>query len=163
MNPRRPSCGQSLVETALVLPVLLALLGGGYWLCTRLIIAGAAESAAHAHRLRTGRGQSDIRSGLAKTVVPGGKGVTISGENDSFMGSLPPISGLSGLSGLAARTTASADVSCPGEAVGAYVDLPPHDHRSSVESSVDCWDRDTPSGKTVRRVVQGVLLTGILR
>lgn len=157
MNPRRDSGGQSFVETALVLPVLLALIGGGYWLCTRLSIAGASESAAHTHHLRTGRGQSDIRSCLAKTVVPEGMGVTISGKSDSFTGTLPPFAGLAG------RTTASVDVSCQRRAVGGFVDLPPQDSRSSVESAVDCWGRDTPSGIKVRRVVQGVLLTGVLR
>ena len=157
MKARCDSRGQSLVETALALPLLLALLAGGYWVCTHLFLAGAAESAAHAQLLRSGRGQPDIARALADTVRAGGNGVNVSGRNAPLQGSIPPFSMLAG------RTFSSVDFSRPREGVGAFLDLPPHRRNASREATVDCWGGNTSSGKKVRRVVQGVVLAGALR
>lgn len=157
MRGRRNSRGQSLLETALALPLVLALLAGGYWVCTELFLSGAAESAAHAKLLRSGRGQHGIDSPLAETVLPGGTGVDVSGENRSLAGGFPLFPGLSG------RTAASVGYTLHRDDVGAYLDIPSHRGTIAREATVDCWSGTSPSGKKVRRVIQGILLTGALR
>jgi hypothetical protein len=156
-NLRGSPRGQSLVETALVLPLLLILLGGGYWFYRDLSLASTAESAAHTQMLRTGRRQAGIESLLCETIHPGDNVVHIDAHNDPLIGGIPLFSGLTG------RTTSSADVTLGKETVGAFLDLPPHALRRETEGAVDCWGKDAPSGSTVRRTVQGILLTGVLR
>jgi hypothetical protein len=158
MKKRRGSpCGQSLVETALLLPLLLILLGGGYWFYRDLSLSSTAESAAHTQMLRTGRRQAGIESLLCETIHPGDNVAHIEAHNDPLINGIPLFSGLTG------RTTASADVTLGKEPVGAFIDLPPHALRRETKGAVDCWGKDAPSGSTVRRTVQGILLTGVLR
>lgn len=156
-NLRTTSCGQSLIETAMVLPLLLILLGGGYWFYRDLSLSSPAESAAHAQMLRAGRRLAGIEPRLSGTIHPGDNVAHIEAHNDPMIGVVPLFSGLSG------RTTASADVSLGNEPVGAFLDLPSHALRREAEGAVDCWGKETPSGSTVRRTVQGILLTGVLR
>jgi len=158
MTERQKSArGQSLVETALVLPLLLILLGGGYWFYRDLSLSSSAESAAHVQMLRTGRGQKGIEPQLSRTIHPVDNAVRIEAHNDPLIGEVPLFRGMAG------RTTASADVSIKNEPVGAFHDLPSHAVRREVRGAVDCWGKETPSGSTVRRTVQGILLTGVLR
>jgi len=145
------------VETAIALPFLLALLAGGYWVCNDLFLLGATESAAHVHLLRSGRGQQDIAPGLAATILPGGKGVDVSRGSGSLQESFPSFPGLAG------RAVSSVEYSLPRGDVGAFLELPPHRRTISREATVDCWSGETPSGKKVRRIVQGILLTGAVR
>ena len=154
---RTSSCGQSLVETVLVLPLLLILLGGGYWLYRNLSLSSSAESAAHAQMLRAGRRLAGIEPRLSGTIHPGDNVVRIEAHNDPLIGEVPLFRGLAG------RTIAAADVSLGKEPVGAFLDLPSHALRREAEGAVDCWGKETPSGSTVRRTVQGILLTGVLR
>jgi hypothetical protein len=156
-NLRTTPCGQSLIETAMVLPLLLILLGGGYWFYRDLSLSSSAESAAHAQMLRTGRRLAGIEPRLSGTIHPGDNVAHIEAHNDPLIGVVPLFSGLSG------RTTASADVSLGNEPVGAFLDLPSHALRREAEGAVDCWGKETPSGSTVRRTVRGILLTGVLR
>jgi len=158
MKSRRKSPrGQSLVETVLVLPPLLILLGGGYWFYRNLSLSSSAESAAHAQMLRAGRRLAGIGPRLSGTIHPEDNVVHIEAHNDPLIGEVPLFRGLAG------RTTASADVSLGKEPVGAFLDLPSHALRGEATSAVDCWGKETPSGSTVRRTVQGILLTGVLR
>ncbi len=158
MKRRRKSpCGQSLVETALVLPLLLILLGGGYWFYRDLSLSSAAESAAHAQMLRSGRRLEGIESRLSGTIHPGDDVAHIEAHNEPLIGEVPLFGGLAG------RTTASAGVSLGKEPVGAFLDLPSHALRREAGGAVDCWGKETPSGSTVRRTVQGILVTGVLR
>jgi hypothetical protein len=154
---RTSPCGQSLVETALVLPLLLILLGGGYWFYRNLSLSSSAESAAHAQMLRAGRRLAGIEPKLSGTIHPGDNVVRIEAHNDPLIGEVPLFGGLAG------RTTASADVTLGKEPVGAFLDLPSHALRGEAEGAVDCWGKETHSGATVRRTVQGILLTGALR
>jgi hypothetical protein len=156
-GPRTTPHGQSLVETVLVLPPLLILLGGGYWLYRDLSLASSAESAAHAQMLRAGRRLAGIEPGLSGTIHTGDNVVRIEAHNDPLIGEVPLFGGLAG------RTIASADVSLEKEPVGAFLDLPSHALHGEAEGAVDCWGKETPSGTTVRRTVQGILLTGALR
>jgi hypothetical protein len=158
MKSRRKSpCGQSLVETALLLPLLLILLGGGYWFYRNLSLLSSAESAAHAQMLRAGRRLAGIEPRLSGTIHPGDNVVRIAAHNDPLVGEVPLFRGLAG------RTIASADVSLGKEPVGAFLDLPSHAPRREAEGSVDCWGRGSSSGSTVRRTVKGIVLSGVLR
>jgi hypothetical protein len=154
---RTSPAGQSLVETVLVFPLLLILLGGGYWVYRHLSLSSASGSAAHTHMLRAGRRLPGIESRLSGTIHPGDNVARIGARTDPLIGEVPMFRGLAG------RTTASADVSLGNEPVGAFLDLPPHAFRREAEGAVDCWGKETPSGLTVRRTVQGILLTGVLR
>ena len=149
--------GQSVVETVLALPLLLILLGGGYWFYRNLSLSSSAESAAHAQMLRAGRGLTGIEPRLSGTIHPGDNVVRIESRKDPLISDVPLFSGLTG------RTTGSADASLGKEPVGAFLDLPSHALRRETEGAVDCWGKETPSGSTVRRTVQGILLTGVLR
>jgi hypothetical protein len=156
-NRRNSPGGQTIVETVLVLPLLLILLGGGYWFYRDLSLSSSAESAAHAQMLRTGRRQAAIESRLSGTIHPGDNVAHIEAHNDFLIGEVPLFRGLAG------RTIASVNISLGKEPVGAFLDLPSHTLRREAEGAVDCWGKETPSGSTVRRTVQGILLTGALR
>lgn len=158
MTSRRKSPrGQSLVETAAALPLLLILLGGGYWFYRDLSLSSSAESIAHAQMLRAGRRLPGIEPRLARSVHPGDNVASIEARNDPLIGEVPLFRGLAG------RTIASVNVSLGKEPVGAFLDLPSHALRGEAEGAVDCWGKEAPSGSTVRRTVQGILLTGVLR
>jgi hypothetical protein len=158
MKSRRTSpCGQSLVETMLVLPLLLILLGEGYWFYRNLSLSSSAEGAAHAQMLRAGRRLPGIEPRLSGTIHPDGDAARIEARNDPLIGEVPLFRGLAG------RTIASANVSLGVEPVGAFLDLPSHALRREAGGAVDCWGKGTPSGSIVRRTVQGILLTGALR
>lgn len=154
---RNPLRGQSLLETTLTLPLLLILLGGGYWFYRNLSLSSSAESAAHAQMLRAGRRCAGIEPRLSATIHPADNVVRIDAHDDPLIGQVPLFRGLAG------RTVASADVSLRNEPVGAFLDLPSHAIRREAEGAVDCWEKGTPSGTTVQRTVQGILLTGGLR
>lgn len=154
---RNPARGQTLVETALLLPVLLILLGGAYWFYRDLSLSSAAESAAHAQMLRAGRRLAGIEPRLSGSILPGENAARIEARNDPLVGEVPLFRGLPG------RTIASTEVSLGKEPVGAFLDLPSHAIRKEAEGAVDCWAKETPAGSTIRRTVQGILLTGVLR
>jgi hypothetical protein len=158
MKSRRISPrGQSLVETVLVLPLILILVGGGYWFYRNLSLSSSAEGAAHAQMLRAGRRLAGIEPRLSGTIHPEDNVAHIEAHNDPLIGEVPLFRGLAG------RTVASADVTLEKEPVGAFLDLPSHALRREAEGAVDCWGKETPSGSMVRRTVQGILLTGVLR
>ena len=157
MNLRKPARGQSLVEAVLLLPVLLILLGGAYWFYRDLSLSSAAESVAHAQMLRAGRRLAGIEPLLSRSILPGDDAARIEAHNDPLVGEVPLFRGLPG------RTIASADVSLGKEPVGAFLDLPSHALRKEAEGAVDCWGKETPPGSTIRRTVQGILLTGVRR
>ena len=154
---RNSSRGQSLVEAVLVLPLLLILLGGAYWFYRDLSLSSAAESVSHAQMLRAGRRLAGIESRFSRSIHPGKDVARIEAHNDPLIGEVPLFRGLTG------RTIASADVSLGNEPVGAFHDLPSHALRKEAAGAVDCWEKETPPGATVRRTVQGILLTGVLR
>ena len=149
--------GQSLVETVLVLPLLLILLGGGYWFYRDLSLSSSAESVAHAQMLRAGRRLAGIEHQLSRSIHPGDDVARLEAHNDPLIGEVPLFGGLAG------RTIATVNVTLGKEPVGAFLDLPSHALRRESEGAVDCWGKESPSGSTVRRTVQGILLTGVLR
>jgi hypothetical protein len=154
---RNPHGGQAIVESVLVLPLLLVMLGGGYWFYRELSLSSSAESASHAQMIRSGRRLAGIEPRLSGTIHPGDNVVRIESHNDPLVGEVPLFRGMAG------RTIASANVSLGKEPVGAFLDLPSHAIRRETRGAVDCWGRETPSGSTVRRTVKAILLTGALR
>lgn len=111
MRRRNSPGGQTLVETALALPLLLILLGGGYWFHRDLSLSSSAESAAHSQMLRAGRRQAGIEPRLSGTIHPGDNVARIEAHNDPLVGEVPLFRGLAG------RTVASANVSLGKEPV----------------------------------------------
>ena len=140
-----------------MLPLLLILLGGGYWFYRNLSLSSSAESAAHAQMLRAGRRLAGIEPRAFRDDPPGRQRRAHRGAQRSpdRRGAPVPRPGR--------QNDASADVSLGKEPVGAFLDLPSHALRGEAGGAVDCWGKETPSGSTVRRTVQGILLTGVLR
>lgn len=158
MTCKRASVGgQSVVETVLVLPLLLILLAGGFWCYRDLSLSSAAEGAAHAQMLRAGRRLPGIEARLSATIHPGRDVARIEARNSPLAVEVPLFGGLVG------RTVAAANVSLENESVGAFLELPSHALHRGAEGAVDCWNRGTPSGSTIRRTVQGIVATGVLR
>lgn len=158
-NRRNPpdTAGQAFVETVLLLPLMLILAGGGYWFYRDLSLSSAAEGAAHAQMLRTGRRQAGIEARLSRVIHTEDNVARIEAHNAPLVGEIPLFRGMDG------RTAATASVLLRYEPVGAFLDLPSHALRREAEGAVDCWGKETPSGGTVRRTVQGILLTGTMR
>ncbi len=157
MTLPRASEGQSVLETVLLLPLLLILLAGGYWSFRNLSLSGAAESAAHAHLLRTGRRLPSIEPSLARTIHHGDNTVRLHGRNGPVMSGLPLFGGMSG------TTAAEAAVACRKERAGAFPGLPDHNLRRDAEGAVDCWGKGTRSGSVIRGTVNAILLIGAFR
>ena len=160
MKNRRNStdpAGQAFVEAVLLLPLVLILVGGGYWFYRDLSLSSAAEGAAHAQMLRAGRRQAGIDARLSRAIHTGDDVARIEAHNAPLVGGIPLFHGLDG------RTVAAASVLLRYEPVGAFLDLPSHAIRREAEGAVDCWGKETPSGGSVRRTVHGILLTGAMR
>lgn len=154
---RTPSCGQSIVETVVLLPVILALMAGAYWSYRQLAISGSAESASMTCMIRSGRKMAGIDDRLSRTILPGGEGVAIQAVDEPLAGQVPLFRGTTG------RTKASVNASTQAQAVGGFLELPRHEVRRDSEGAVDCWGNDTRSGKTARKTVLGIVASGALR
>jgi hypothetical protein len=157
IRQRNPSRGQSLLESMLLMPPLLVLLAGGYWAFRHITLCGSTESAVQTHLLRAGRKFPSIESRLSRTIHPGDASIRFRATDSSLGGQVPLFRGMSG------TTIGSAEVSCPMEPVGAFLELPSHAVRREAEGAVDCWGKNSKSGSTIRRTVQGVLIAGFIR
>ncbi|MBI5905502.1 MAG: hypothetical protein HZB86_08115 [Deltaproteobacteria bacterium] len=158
MNPeRQDECGQSIVESILLIPAILALLAGAYWSYRQLSYSGSADSAAMAHMIRSGRNLPGMDDRLARTILPMDNGISFRAVDGPLIGQLPLFRGMTG------RTKASVGVRAPAEPVGGFLDLPPHEVRRESEASVDCWDSESSSGNTARRTIRGILISGAFR
>jgi len=145
------------VETALLLPVLLVLLAGGYWSFRHFAYAGAAESGAQALLLRRGRGQAPIDADLARTITPDVSAVRFRGTDTEVFGPVPLFRGMTG------TTVGTVELHRDRELAGAFLTLPAHSMRREAEAAVDCWGEGTRSGSTIRCAVTTVVLTGWLQ
>jgi len=149
--------GQSIVETVILLPLMLILLAGGWWAFQYTSLSNAAESAAHAHLLRTGRNLPSIASELSKTIHPEENSAQLEGKNHSLVGKIPFFSGLSG------NTFASVSVSLQKEQVGAFIDLPDYNLSREAEAAVDCWGKDSRSGSVIQTTVWAAIGVGLIK
>lgn len=154
----RCSKGQGLVETALIIPPLLLVLYGTYACLRSTFLDSAAEGAAHAEAIRSGRQLSGMEREMSDSILTGGKGVRIYADNGNKTRLLPaPFPGLAG------RTKGIAEVQKDWDETSAMAILPALRVRRTSEISVDCWEKRSPSGKKIRSVVGGIVVTGILR
>lgn len=150
--------GQSLVEVALLLPVLLLLLAGGYVCCRSAFLVSAAETAARTEALRSGRRQPGIEKMMSDSIMAGGDGITIRPEDSDRSRLLPsPFPSMTG------RTKGIVEIRKPWTEAGFASNLPELQAVRAVEASVDCWDKGSASGKKVNGFVRGIVATGILR
>jgi hypothetical protein len=151
--------GQALVELAIVLPVLLLLLAGGYVGCRAAFLLSASESAAFAETIRRGRRLTGIEEKIAGDILPRERlGVAVRFESSGRNRFLP-----SPFPSLAGRTIGIVDLRKGWEEIGGIADLPDLRASRSCEASVDSWERRSDSGKTIRRTVEGYVATGIFR
>src|SRR4030067_1707246 len=101
----RQESGQSLLEVAIGLPLLLLLLLGAYASTRTAILKSRSESVAFAEALRAGRNLPRIEQELARSIFPEGKEVDIGSERGKQSPLLPVPFPL-----LAGTTTATAEV-----------------------------------------------------
>lgn len=150
--------GQALLEIVLTMPVLLALLLGGYASTRTSILKSRAESAAFTETLRVGRNYRGIERELSMSILPEGKTVDIRSVGNRGHRLLPaPFPSLAG------STTAAVEVRKRWNEMGAPRWMPAVRILQQTESNVDCWGKDTSSGERVHRWVQGIVLLGAIQ
>jgi len=149
--------GQALLEIVLLIPVLLVLLLGGYASTRTSILKSRAESASFTETLRVGRNYRRIERELSISILPEEEGVDIlSGRNRGSRLLPAPFPSLAG------STTASVKVRKRWNEIGAPRWMPTVRILQQTESNVDCWGKDTSSGKRVHQWVQGIVLLGVI-
>jgi hypothetical protein len=153
----RNRLGQSVVEAIVVAPLVLILLAGGHWALRTLSLSCAAEAASQARLLRAGRNLPSIDRQISRTIHPLDNAVRF--ELRGATRALP----LSPFAGLAGTTTSIVEVACARERAGGFLPPPDHSVRRQAQAAVDCWDRASRSGATIRRTVGAVLVTGLFR
>lgn len=154
----RRNKGQALLEMALTMPILLALLLGAYASARTSLLKSRAESAAFTEALRTGRNHRGIERELSSSITSGEATVDIRSARNRDSRLLPaPFPALAG------RTTAAVEVRKTWAEIGSPRWLPAVRILQRTTSNVDCWGNDTPSGKRMRRWVRGFVLLGAIR
>ena len=153
-----PQKGQALLEIAIGIPLLLAILAGGYVAWRTAGLSGRAGSVAYQQALRTGRRLPDLRRELAHSVLESPGDVRVEGSHGRNTRLLP-----SPLPALAGRSQATATVRKTWDEVGALAHFEPLRLVRESELSADCWDRGSPSGKKTRRIVAARAALALLR
>jgi hypothetical protein len=150
--------GQGLVEVVLVLPVMLLLLAGTYVCCRASFLHTAAESAARTEAIRAGRQLPGIEGKMSGDILPQGHGVVIRPETGGNVGMLPmPVPSLTG------RTKGIVEIREEREGIKEFPYFPPLQVSRLSEASVDCWEKNSRSGKKIRYFITGYLATGVFR
>ena len=150
--------GQAILEAALVLPCLLVLLAGVYVACRSASPRSAAESAAFAQLLREGRRQPGIREKIAGSLLPGGRGALLHTERKRAITMIPSF-----LPSLEGRTRCTAQVRKDWKEAGRIASWPSLEIAQAVEASVDCWEKQTPSGNKTSRAVRAYVIARSIR
>jgi hypothetical protein len=150
--------GQGLVEVALVLPVMLLLLAGTYVCCRASFLHTVAESAARTEAIRAGRQLPGIEGKMSGDILPQGHGVVIRPESGGNVGMLPlPVPSLTG------RTKGIVEIREEREGINGFPYFPPLQVSRLSEASVDCWEKNSGSGKKIRYFITGYVATGVFR
>lgn len=150
--------GQALLEIVLTIPVLLVLLLGAYAATRTSILKSRAESAAFTETLRVGRNYRGIERELSMSILPEEETVDIHSVRNKGGRLLPaPFPSLAG------STTAAVEIRKRWIEIGAQRWMPTVRILQQTESNVDCWGKDTSSGKRVRQWVRGLVLLGVIR
>src|SRR4030042_6812802 len=154
----RQGSGQSLLEVAIGLTLLLILLLGAYASTRPAILTPRSESVAFAEALRAGRNLPGIEQELSRSILPEGKEVDIRsgrGKQSRLLPSPFPL--------LAGKTTATAEVRHAWREIETPRWLPPAKILRTAELHADCWGKTTSSGKSIQRWIQGYVLLGGIR
>lgn len=150
--------GQALLEIVLTMPILLVLLLGAYASTRTSILKSRAESAAFTETLRVGRNYRGIERELSMSILPEEETVDIHSVRNKGGRLLPaPFPSLAG------STTAAVEIRKRWIEIGAQRWMPTVRILQQTKSNVDCWGKDTSSGKRVRQWVQGIVLLGVIR
>lgn len=157
-NPMRNRSGQALVEAAMALPCILLLLTGLLVAGRAVSLAGSAESAVFTQVLREGRRQPSIWDGIAKSILVSGRGASTRTERKKVSNLIPSI-----LPSPEGRTRSSVRVDKDWEEAGRIASWPTLSAERWIEASVDCWDRQTPSGRKTAAAVRAYILVRAIR
>lgn len=150
--------GQAAVEVALTLPILLIIILGGYASARTAFLKSRSESGAFAEAIRVGRNLSGIERELSRSILPDDGAVEILEYRKRNPGLFPVPS-----PHLAGRTGANVEVRKQWTEVGAPRWLPAANILQKTEMHVDCWGKETSSGKSIRRWVRGLVMLGAIR
>lgn len=150
--------GQALVEIALFLPILLIVLLGAYASTRTAFLRSRAYSAAFTETLRTGRNLGGITSELSRSVSQERETVTIHSDRTGNSRILPPP-----FPALTGKTSSVVEIQKPWRELGEPPWLSPVHIRNQEKFHVDCWGKDSPSGKRLSRYVGGLVVLGVIR
>ena len=154
----RDTQGQSLVELAAALPIILILFAGFYVACRTGFLASAAHSAAQTEALRAGRGLPGIEKQLSTTLLPGDNGASVRSESGRNARLLPaPFPTLAG------RSSGVASLNKEWTETGTIGGFSPLALVRRADLSADCWNRNSRSGKNIRRIIQARIALGAIR
>ncbi len=154
----RDARGQSLVELAAVLPIILIMLAGFYVACRTGFLASGAHSAAQTEALRAGRGMPGIEKQLSATLLPGDNGASVRSESGRNTRLLPaPFPSLAG------RSSGVASVNKEWRETGKIGGFPPLALVRRADLSADCWNGNSGSGKNIRRMIRARIALGAIR
>ncbi len=150
--------GQSLVELAAVLPIVLAIFAGLYVACRTGFLASAAQSAAQAEVLRAGRGLRGIEKQLAADLLRGEGDASVRTEAGPRTRLLPaPFPSLAG------RSSGVASVKKAWSETGTIGGFRPVALVRKSDMSVDCWNGTSGSGRKIRAIVRARVALGAIR
>lgn len=154
----RDKKGQALVEIALFLPILLIVLLGAYAMTRTAFLKTRAQSAAFAVSLRAGRNLAGIAAELSRSVSHEHHTVTIhtGGRRDSRL-LPPPFPALTG------KTSSVVEIRKPWKELGKPPWLSPVRITQREDFHVDCWGKNSASGKSIRRSISGLVVLGAIR
>ncbi len=154
----RETRGQSLVEMAAVLPIVLVLFAGLYVACRTGFLASGAHSAAQAEALRAGRGLLGIERNLAAALLPDGTGVSVRSACGRDRSLLP-----SPFPALAGRSSGIVSLDKSWSETGTIGRFPPLSLIRRSELAADCWGENSGSGKNIARIVRARIAVGAIQ
>lgn len=150
--------GQSLVELAAALPIILAIFAGFYVACRTGFLGSGAHSAAQAEALRAGRGMPGIEKQLSATLLPGDSWASVRSESGRNAHLLPaPFLSLAG------RASGIASVNKEWRETRDLGGFPPLTLVSRADLSADCWNVSSGSGKNIRRMIRARIALGAIQ
>lgn len=154
----RDARGQSLVELALAVPIVLLMFGGLYVACRTAFLASRGQSAAQAEALRVGRALPGIESRLSENLLHGEAGASVRSESGKKVRLLPaPFPSLAG------RSVGVASVNREWRETGAIGGFEPLALARRAELCADCWGGNSKSGENIRRIVRARVALGAIR
>lgn len=154
----RDARGQSFVEMAAALPIILLIFAGLYMACRTGFLASRAHSAAQVEALRAGRGMSGVEKHLCDTLLPGDNGASVRSEPGRNARLLPPP-----FPSLAGRSSGIVSVNKEWTEIAGIGEFPALALVRRADLSADCWNGNSGSGKNIRRVIRARIALGAIR